>query len=306
MITALKYQNPKRQYPMKHLLLFIILIASSYGISAQDLIVKTDSTKVDAKITEISDFEIKYYEWDSQSGPLYILAVDKIAYIKFANGKITKYSNHVNSLSTDVDAVAINRKNIVKVSPFSPMTGHLDFEYERVFSKRMTCVTEVGIIGVNANKYADNKGLGVFFSGGVRFYKGQEIREKNTFYNNNFSGLYAQAKLGFEVYNFDYNYWEQTSTGSAEKIQNENVVGGSIMLGLGKQWVFGGRVTIDVGTALGYVFVNEFTYTTQEYVWDGSYTSNTYTITNSLFHTGNFGNDLGLAGDAWLRVGFVF
>jgi hypothetical protein len=170
----------------------------------------------------------------------------------------------------------------------------------------MTCVSEVGIIGVNANKYADNKGLGVFFSGGVRFYKGQEIREKNTFYNNNFSGLYAQAKLGFEVYNFDYNYWEQTSTGSTEKIQNENVVGGSIMLGLGKQWVFGGRVTIDVGTALGYVFVNEFTYTTQEYVWDGSYTSNTYTITNSLFHTGNFGNDLGLAGDAWLRVGFVF
>lgn len=291
---------------MKHLLLFITLIAASFGISAQDIIVKTDSTKVEAKITEISDFEIKYYDWDNQSGPLFIIAVDKIAYVKFANGKITNYSNHVNSLSTDLDAAAINRKNILKVSPFSPMTGHLDFEYERVFSKRMTCVSEVGIIGVNANKYADNKGLGVFFSGGVRFYKGQEIREKNTFYNNNFSGLYAQAKLGFEVYNFDYNYWEQTSTGSAEKTQNENVVGGSIMLGLGKQWVFGGRVTIDVGAALGYVFVNGFTYTTQESVWDGSSTSNTYTITNSLFHTGNFGNDLGLAGDAWLRVGYVF
>jgi hypothetical protein len=291
---------------MKHLLLFITLIAASFGISAQDLIVKTDSTKVEAKITEISDFEIKYYDWDNQSGPLFIVAVDKIAYIKFANGKITNYANHANSLSTDVDAAAINRKNILKVSPFSPMTGHLDFEYERVFSKRMTCVSEVGIIGVNANKYADNKGLGVFFSGGLRFYKGQEIREKNTFYNNNFSGLYAQAKLGFEVYNFDYNYWEQSSTGSTEKTQNENVVGGSIMLGLGKQWVFGGRVTVDVGAALGYVFVNEYTYTTQELLWDGSSTSNTYTITNSLFHTGNFGNDLGLAGDAWLRVGFVF
>jgi hypothetical protein len=291
---------------MKHLLLFITLIAASFGISAQDLIVKTDSTKVEAKITEISDFEIKYYDWDNQSGPLFIVAVDKIAYIKFANGKITNYANHANSLSTDVDAAAINRKNILKVSPFSPMTGHLDFEYERVFSKRMTCVSEVGIIGVNANKYADNKGLGVFFSGGVRFYKGQEIREKNTFYNNNFSGLYAQAKLGFEVYNFDYNYWTQTDDGSTEVTQNENVVGGSIMLGLGKQWVFGGRVTVDVGVALGYVFVNEFTYTTQEYVWDGSYTSNTYTITNSLFHTGNFGNDIGLAGDAWLRVGYIF
>lgn len=291
---------------MKHLLLFITLIAASFGISAQDLIVKTDSTRVEAKITEISDFEIKYYDWDNQSGPLFIVAVDKIAYIKFANGKITNYANHVNSLSTDLDAAAINRKNILKVSPFSPMTGHLDFEYERVFSKRMTCVSEVGIIGVNANKYADNKGLGVFFSGGLRFYKGQEIREKNTFYNNNFSGLYAQAKLGFEVYNFDYNYWTLTDDGFTEVTRDENVVGGSIMLGLGKQWVFGGRVTVDVGAALGYVFVNEYTYTTQELLWDGSSTSNTYTITNSLFHTGNFGNDLGLAGDAWLRFGFVF
>jgi hypothetical protein len=291
---------------MKHLLLFITLIAASFGISAQDLIVKTDSTKVEAKITEISDFEIKYYDWDSQSGPLYIIAVDKIAYIKFANGKITKYSNHVNSLSTDVDAVAINRKNILKVSPFSPLTGHLDFEYERVFSKRMSCVSEFGIIGVNANNNLDKRNFGAFLSGGVRFYKGQEIREKNTYYNNNFSGLYAQAKLGFEAYNYDYNYWTDSGFDRVEKSQNENVVGGSIMLGLGKQWVFGGRVTIDAGAALGYVFVNKFTYTTQEYSWNGTYTYETNTVTNSLLHTGNFGNDIGLAGDAWLRVGYVF
>jgi hypothetical protein len=291
---------------MKKHLLFLIFIAISSVMSAQDLIVKTDSTKVEAKITEISDYEIKYYDWDNQTGPLYIVAVDKIAYIKFANGKVTNYSGHINSLSTDVDAVAINRKNILKVSPFSPLTGHLDFEYERVFSKRMSCVTEFGIIGVNANNNINKKNFGAFVSGGVRFYKGQEIREKNTYYNNNFSGLYAQAKLGFEAYNYDYNYWTDSGLDRVEKSQNENVVGGSIMLGLGKQWVFGGRVTIDAGAALGYVFVNKFTYTTQNYSWNGTYTYETNTVTNSLLHTGNFGNDIGLAGDAWLRIGFVF
>ena len=293
---------------MKKFFLLILLCVGSNVLFSQDLIVKTDSTKVEAKITEISDFEIKYYDWDNQSGPLYIVAVDKIAYIKFANGKVTNYSGHVNSLSTDVDAAAINRKNILKVSPFSPITSHLDFEYERVFSKRMSCISEFGIIGVNANRNYDFEGFGAFVSGGVRFYKGQDIRQKNTFYNNNFSGLYAQAKLGFEVYNYNYSYWTETATGGAEKTQNENVVGGSIMLGLGKQWVFGGRVTIDLGGAFGYVFVNDFTYTSDNYsTWDGSLiSSSTYTVTNSLMHAGNFGNDVGIAGDAWLRVGFVF
>lgn len=292
---------------MKKLILIVVLFVAANVLSAQDLIVKTDSTKVEAKITEISDFEIKYFDWDNLTGPLYIVAVDKIAYIKFANGKVTNYSSHVNSLSTDVDAVAINRKNILKVSPFSPVTSHLDFEYERVFSKRMSCVTEFGFIGVNANRNYDFEGFGAFVAGGVRFYKGQEVRERNTYYNNNFSGLYAQAKLGFEVYNYDYSYWTETATSSAEKTQNENVVGGSIMLGLGKQWVFGGRVTIDLGGAFGYVFVNDFTYTTHNYGWDGTQiSSSTHKVTNSLKHAGNFGNDIGLAGDGWLRVGFVF
>lgn len=291
---------------MKKLIFIFILIVAANVLSAQDLIVRTDSTKVEAKITEISDYEIKYYDWDNQSGPLYIVAVDKIAYIKFANGKVTNYSNHVNSLSTDVDAVAIGRKNIIKVSPFSPITAHLDFEYERVFAKRMTCVSEIGFVGVNANKYLSNGSYGAFVSGGVRFYKGQEIRERNTYYNNNFSGLYAQAKLGFEAYNYDFEYTSYDGTDYVEKKINENAVGGSIVFGLGRQWVFGGRATVDVGGALGYVFVNEFTYTRNVYSWNDENSVSTNTVKNRLFHAGYFGNDMGLAGDLWLRIGFVF
>lgn len=292
---------------MKKHLLFLIFIAISSVMSAQDLIVKTDSTQIQAKITEISDFEIKYYDWDNQTGPLYIVAVDKIAYIKFANGKVTSYKNHVNSLSTDIDAGAIGRKNIIKVSPFSPITSHLDFEYERVFSNRMSCVSELGIVGVNTTNRDDFNGFGAFVSGGVRLYKAQEIRQKNTFYNNNFSGLYTQIKLGFEMYNFDYKYSTYVDNQYTTKTQNVNAIGGSVMLGLGKQWVFAGRATIDIGGALGYVFVNDFTYTTTNYSWNGiEGTTTTRTETNNLVHAGYLGNDIGLAGDAWLRVGFIF
>jgi hypothetical protein len=151
------------------------------GVSAQDLIVKTDSTRIVAKITEVSEYEIRYIEYENLTGPIFILGVDKIEYVVYSNGKVANFKGQIKSLNTDIDAANINSKNIVKISPFSPITGHLDFEYERVFSKRMSYTTEFGIIGINGSEDLKIKGQGAFVSGGVRMYKGQEIRRKNTY-----------------------------------------------------------------------------------------------------------------------------
>jgi hypothetical protein len=289
---------------MKKLIVFVFLAALASGICAQDLIVKTDSTKIEVKITEVSEYEIKYYEFDNLTGPVFILGVDKIAFIKYANGKVSSYKGHVNSISTDIDAASINKRNILKISPFSPITGHLDFEYERVFSKRMSCLTELGIIGVNANEEAEIKGQGAFLSGGVRLYRGKEVRHKNTYYNNNFSGFYVQAKLGLEAYKFDFEYETYEGNSYKDITRNERAVGGSFMLGFGMQWIFAGRVSVDLGGAFGYVFVNDFTYSKILSYPRGDVS--TTTVTNSLYHTGNFGNEIGIAGDGWVRVGFIF
>jgi hypothetical protein len=273
------------------------------GVSAQDLIVKTDSTRIVAKITEVSEYEIRYIEYENLTGPIFILGVDKIEYVVYSNGKVANFKGQIKSLNTDIDAANINSKNIVKISPFSPITGHLDFEYERVFSKRMSYTTEFGIIGINGSEDLKIKGQGAFVSGGVRMYKGQEIRRKNTYYNNNFSGFYLQAKIGFEAFRFDYSY--KTYENGIYKIAtvSPSAIGGSFMLGLGMQSVFAGRISVDLGGGLGYVIVNEYTYERRLYS-NGDLKK--YTEKSPMFSSSNFGRDFGISGDAWVRIGYIF
>lgn len=59
---------------------------------AQDIIVTKDAKKIDAKILEVSKTEIKYKESDNLEGPLFILPVEDIVTIIYANGKVVLYN----------------------------------------------------------------------------------------------------------------------------------------------------------------------------------------------------------------------
>lgn len=55
---------------------------------AHDIIVTTDSKKIDAKILEVSKFEIKYKDIDNLDGPTFILPVGDIHCVIYSNGKV--------------------------------------------------------------------------------------------------------------------------------------------------------------------------------------------------------------------------
>lgn len=86
---------------MKHTLLKIIALVLFIVISritfAQDIIVTTDSRKIEAKITEVSKSEIRYKEPDNLDGPTFVLGADEINTIIYANGKVVLYGNHEKS-----------------------------------------------------------------------------------------------------------------------------------------------------------------------------------------------------------------
>ena len=67
-----------------------LLLTSS--LWAQDIIVTTDSKKIEAKILEVSDSEIKYKEKDYLDGPTFVMATDKISSLLYANGKVVLYN----------------------------------------------------------------------------------------------------------------------------------------------------------------------------------------------------------------------
>lgn len=77
---------------MKHsLLLFAAALACS-AASAQDLIVKTDSTRIEARVAEVSPEAVRYKRFARPEGPLYVLPVAQIAYIRYADGYFEPYN----------------------------------------------------------------------------------------------------------------------------------------------------------------------------------------------------------------------
>ena len=58
---------------------------------AQDLIVRTDSTRIEARVTEVSPETVRYKRFSNPNGPTYVLPVAGIDYIRYANGETDRF-----------------------------------------------------------------------------------------------------------------------------------------------------------------------------------------------------------------------
>lgn len=77
------------------LLLLLAALCGIFGASAQDLIVKTDSTKIEAKVVEITPESVRYKRFSNPDGPTYVLPTLEIHYIRYANGETEYYTRSV-------------------------------------------------------------------------------------------------------------------------------------------------------------------------------------------------------------------
>lgn len=75
----------------KLLLSLLFVTAGVATLSAQDRIVKTDSTQVEARVLEISPEQIRYKRYSNPDGPTYVLPVGVVEYIRYANGDVDRF-----------------------------------------------------------------------------------------------------------------------------------------------------------------------------------------------------------------------
>lgn len=78
---------------MKKMLLFACMIFAAISAFAQDIIVTRDARRIEARIHEVSDTEIKYKEFNNLNGPLYIIRTTDINTIIYQNGAVKVYDN---------------------------------------------------------------------------------------------------------------------------------------------------------------------------------------------------------------------
>lgn len=73
---------------MKKTLLFVwAALGVLASASAQDLIVRRDSARIEARVTEISPTEIRYKRASNPDGPTYVLPLGDVRSIRYANGE---------------------------------------------------------------------------------------------------------------------------------------------------------------------------------------------------------------------------
>ena len=77
---------------MKKCILFLLATFTVLGAWAQDLIVKTDSTRIEAIVAEISTENVRYKRFARPDGPTYVLPVAQICYIRYSDGFVEDYN----------------------------------------------------------------------------------------------------------------------------------------------------------------------------------------------------------------------
>lgn len=82
-------------------LIIILSVVSLQATHAQDLIVFTDSSKVKAVISEISNESVKYKRYDMPEGPKYTVDRKTVAYVKYKNGSTERIQEPVQNAGID-------------------------------------------------------------------------------------------------------------------------------------------------------------------------------------------------------------
>lgn len=103
----------------KKVLLLMLFIGSSVLSNAQDIIVTTNSEKIEANIVEVSGTEVKYKSFTNPDGPLFVLSTANIASIIYRNGDVQTFTsqqqNAVISVREAKDIVLVPGQKIEKV-----------------------------------------------------------------------------------------------------------------------------------------------------------------------------------------------
>ena len=104
---------------MKKLSFLLTIIFVSVCSIAQDIIVTKSAKKIDAKILEVSTSEIRYKESDNLDGPVFVLRIEEINSVIYANGKVVLY----NQPSEEPSEEAKEAEAIAKANQFGSLLG---------------------------------------------------------------------------------------------------------------------------------------------------------------------------------------
>ena len=246
---------------MKPVILLILpLFAAALNVSAQDKIHRHNGKVVEAKILEVGASEIKYRDFSNPDGPVYILETDRIKKIVYENGKEEKFQDNLR----DPERYAGQANQAIKVNFLAPLYGYFEVAYEKSTGFGKSYELSLGIIGAGKagilEYYNSQVGevkrspFGVFVSGGYKFGKLPNfILFGKTRATHLMQGTYVKPIVYLGHYNENRILYKD----NAYVVGDQNVTFGALQLEMGKQYVMGDKLALDLYWGFGYGFDNK-------------------------------------------------
>lgn len=136
---------------MRKVLLLAISVVAAIGVYAQDIIVTRDAKRIEAKILEVSSSEIKYKEFNNQSGPTFVLTSAEINTIIYQNGTVKVFDQPKQQAPAYGNSAS--QAAAVSAPAGAPITKSDDFYY--MGEQRMTEDQYVAFIQKNCTQAYD-------------------------------------------------------------------------------------------------------------------------------------------------------
>lgn len=102
---------------LKRTFFLVAALLSGATALAQDLIVKIDSTRIEARVAEISPEQVRYKRFARPDGPTYVLPTAQVCYIRYADGFIEDYNRSTTPVAAAQPTPAVPAVPAVQPAP---------------------------------------------------------------------------------------------------------------------------------------------------------------------------------------------
>lgn len=96
----------------RFLLTLTMIVCAMQMIVAQDVIVTRQAERIDAKVLEVSETEIKYKKTSNLNGPTFVLSTEKIASILYANGEVQVFEQQQSKTAEEKPQMSVSDRKI--------------------------------------------------------------------------------------------------------------------------------------------------------------------------------------------------
>jgi hypothetical protein len=245
----------------KNFLVLTVITTSCLFASSQDKIFRQNGKIIEAKIIEISAGEVKYREYNSPEGIIYVLESDRIKKIVFENGTEQKFTDNLK----DMERYAGQRKKGVKMNFLSMLYGYTEIGFEKNTGYGKGFEVSLGLIGAGKSGPLDfydsrlgevkRNPSGVFISCGYKLGKLPDLLIfGKTRASHLLQGTYVKPILYLGYYKENIIVYKVNSGYEAGK---QHITFGALQIEIGRQWVFGDRFLLDIYEGFGYGFDNK-------------------------------------------------